>query len=44
MKIAGSVMYVQPGRLYKWAVSGVCGWGIGKIDRIDYIIYIAFIR
>ena len=44
MKIAGSVMYmyVQHGRLNKWAVS-MGGWGSGKIDRIDYIIYIAFI-
>ena len=38
MKIEGSVMYVQHGRLYKWAVSGV-GWGSGiiNIDRVDYI-------
>ena len=43
VKIAGSVVYVQHGRLNKWAVSGD-GWGSRKIDRIDYIIYLAFIR
>ena len=43
MKIADSVMYVQHGTRTIQVGSFRGGWGSGKIDRVDYVICLAFI-